>query len=115
MQTADLVGSMLSFQVNLVDDLAPNRPLETRILELIQKRQLKRFMIVGHVDNTSPTFSSFGGDMGRWLYDSDSTDGDWPPLVKAEVRKLSIDRKTGKWKCIWRLRPSDLGFADETV
>lgn len=114
-QTADIIGAALGFQVNAIDDLAPNRPLEDRILEMMSHGEVKRMLIVGHVDNTSPAFSNLGGDMGKCARDSDKSDGDWPDLVKGEVRRLRIDRKTGKWKCRWRLLPSDLGFPDETV
>jgi phosphohistidine phosphatase len=114
-QTADIIGAKLKVQVNIIDDLAPNRPLEDRVLELIKHRQVKRAMLVGHHDNTTPAFDNFGGDMGDSLTDDDDEDDfdDWPPLVKAELRKLRIDRDSGNWKCVWRVMPSSLGFSDD--
>jgi phosphohistidine phosphatase SixA len=111
-QTADLVGSILKIQVNLIDDLAPNRPLEDRLLELIAHKQVRRVMVVCHSDNTGPAFNNFGGDMGDWAIDGDES-GDWPVLMKAELRKLRVDRDSGSWDCLWRLLPSDLGFQDD--
>jgi phosphohistidine phosphatase SixA len=114
-QTADILGATMLFQVNVIDDIAPNRPLEDRLLEMMMHGEVKKVLLVGHVDNSSPAFSNLGGDMGKCARDTDQGDGDWPDLVKGEVRRIRIDRKTGKWKCRWRLLPSDLGFPDETV
>lgn len=96
--TADIVGSMLLVQVNIVDDMAPNRPLEERLLEFMGHKEQKRIMLVGHVDNTTPAFENFGGD--------------WEPLVMAEVRRVKIDRKSGEWTLKWGVKPSDLGLND---
>lgn len=98
-QTADIIGSFLMVQVNIVDDLAPNRPLEERLLEFMGHKEQKRIMIVGHVDNTTPAFNNLGS-------------GKWEPLVMGEVRRLKIDRKTGDWKLKWGVKPSDLGLED---
>lgn len=99
-QTADIYGKTLGIQVNAIDDLAPNRPLEDRILELMTHKEVKGFMILGHVDNTTPAFNNFGGD------------DDWDDLVMAEVRRVKIDRKTGAWKLRWSIKPSELGLKD---
>jgi phosphohistidine phosphatase SixA len=99
-QTADIYGKILGVQVNSIDDLSPNRPLEDRILELMTHKQVKGFMIVGHVDNTTPAFNNFGGDV------------DWDDLVMGEVRRVKIDRKTGAWKLKFQLKPSDIGLKD---
>jgi phosphohistidine phosphatase SixA len=116
-QTADMLGGILDFQVNVLDDLAPNRPLEDRLLELMAHDALRKFLIVCHVDNTTPAFENFGGDMGDCYRDGDEdtigSSGHWAPLVKGEVRRLKIDRKTGRWECRWRLLPSDVGFSDD--
>ena len=101
-QTADIIGSFLTVQVNVVDDLAPNRPLEERLLEFMGHKEQKRIMIVGHVDNSTPAFNDFGSSDGS----------DWKPLVMGEVRRLKIDRKTGEWALKWCVRPSDLGLKD---
>jgi phosphohistidine phosphatase SixA len=118
-QTADLLGGLLYFQVNVLDDLAPNRPLEDRILEIMGHKALRKFLIVGHVDNTTPAFENFGGDMGEcYRPDDEDTIGSsnhWAPLVKGEVRRIKIDRKTGRWTCKWRILPSDVGFPDEAT
>jgi len=86
-------------QVNTIDDLSPNRPLEDRILELMSHNDVKRIMIVGHVDNTTPAFSGM-------------SDNKWDDLVMGEVRRLNIDRKSGDWKIKWCLKPSDVGMKD---
>jgi phosphohistidine phosphatase SixA len=100
--TADIVGKALGIQVNIIDDLAPNRPLEDRVLELMGHDAMKRIMIVGHVDNTTPALDGFGSDDGS----------KWKDLVMAEVRRLKIDRKTGAWRVKWGVKPSDLGLED---
>ncbi len=131
-QTADIVGAIFGIGVDIVDDMAPNRPLDNRLLEFIGHGDLRRLMIVGHVDNTTPTFNRFGGKFRKSVRDSgddkliensqppasmaDNGDyfGDWPPLVMAEARRLRIDRKTGEWNVRCRVRPSDLGLTDYT-
>lgn len=106
-QTADIYGLAFSqstgdrVSVNSVGDFAPDRPLELGIAGLIGSDKLRRVMIVGHVDNTTPAFNTFADD-----------DGAWPDLVMAEVRRIEIDRKSCKWDLRWALRPSDLGLKD---
>lgn len=101
--TADLVGLLLGIQVNVIDDLSPNRPLEDRIVEIMGHGAVKRVMLVGHVDNTTPAFNNLAGDKNAW-----------DDLVMAEVRRLRINRKTGEWKLRWSVKPSDLGLRDRT-
>ena len=100
--TADIVGKLLGVQVNVVGDLSPNRPLDEGILSLIGRRDeaIKRVMIVGHVDNTTPAMRAFGGDQK------------WKSLVMAECRRVNISRKDGSWKLKWCVAPSDLGLKD---
>jgi phosphohistidine phosphatase len=100
-QTADIIGAALAVQVNIIDDLAPNRPIEDRLLELMGHTEIKRIMVVGHHDNLEPAFQNFGGD--------------FDPIAMGEVRRLKIDRRTGAWKEKWRVAPSDLGFQDMGV
>ncbi len=130
-QTADLYGKILGVRVNIIDDVAPNRPMDDRIVELMAHGDLRKFMIVGHHDNTTPAMNLFGGRMGKEKRDDDdklrkalgyedsstpgsdgTNKGDWVPLVMSEVRRLRMDRKTGQWKVRWRLRPSDIGLKD---
>jgi phosphohistidine phosphatase SixA len=108
-QTADIVAKTWNdlglagdnpYQVNVIDDLAPQRPLEPQVLDIIGFQDIKRVMLVGHKDNTTPMMQSFGGD------------AKWKDLVMAEVRRVRMDRKTGAWKLRWCLRPSDLGLKD---
>ena len=132
--TADIMGGILGIRVNVVDDLAPNRPLDDRLLELMSHGEVKRIMVVGHHDNTTPAFNNFGGKMGPEKRDDDDDlraalgyqdgttpgdagdnpdgDGDWVPLVMGEIRRLSIGRRSGKWKVRTRIRPSDIGLKD---
>lgn len=97
-QTADILGALLAVQVNVIDDLAPNRPLEDRLLELMGHSEMKRIMIVGHHDNMEPGFENLGGK--------------FDPIAMGEVRRLRIDRKTGDWSERWRAQPSEFGFED---
>ncbi len=117
-ETADIIGKRLAISVNVVGDIAPDRPIEDAILAFMSHKELKNFAIVGHVDNTTPAFEKFGGLMDDCVVEDDADYLDsgkkfWPPLVKAEVRRLKIKREFGFWRCQWRLRPSDLGFKDE--
>jgi phosphohistidine phosphatase SixA len=101
-QTADIVGKILKAQVNVIGDLSPIRPIDETILGLMSHGEIKRVMIVGHKDNVGPAMNNFG-----------SVDGDdWKDEVMAEVRRVRIDRDTGKWSLKWQLRPSDLGLRD---
>lgn len=97
-QTADIYGKAWKVQVNVIGDLAPNRPLERGIADLIGYDDLKRVMIVGHKDNTTPLMQSFGGD--------------WDDLAMAEVRRVEIDRGDCSWSLEFALRPSDIGRKD---
>lgn len=116
-ETADIVGKTLGIAVNVVGDMAPDRPIEDSILGFMKHDELKRFAIIGHHDNIDPAFNKFGGDMGDCLLKSDKdVDGVecfWPTLVKGEVRRLRIHREFGFWQCQWRLLPSDVGMKDE--
>lgn len=97
-QTADIVGKALGVKVDILGDLAPNIPLEETILNMIGADHLKRVMIVGHVDNTTPAFQAF------------ESKEKWEPLVRAEIRRLEIDRKDACWELKWCLCPADLGL-----
>lgn len=99
-QTADIVGKTLGVQVNVIGDLAPVRPLEGTISDLISSDSLKRVMIVGHKDNTTPAMNTLGGDVK------------WDDLVMAEVRRVEINRDTCEWKWKFRIRPSKFGLKD---
>ena len=98
--TADIVGKMLKLQVNVIGDLAPMRPLKPGILSLLSSGLIGRVLLVCHKDNTTPAFQDFKGD------------SDWTDLVMGEVRRVSMDRKTGSWCLKWSLKPSDVGYAD---
>lgn len=99
-QTADLVGKYFGVQVNVIGELAPQRPLEEGILSLLKHGEVKGVLLVGHVDNTTPAMNQFGGDV------------EWQPLVMAEVRRVEMDRKTGEWCLKWSIKPSYLGLVD---
>ena len=98
--TADIIGKELAVQVNVIGDLAPMRPIEDAILGLSAKGEQKRIMIVGHVDNTTPSMNNLGGDK------------DWKDLVMAEIRRVKLDRKSGAWCFRWGCKPSDVGCKD---
>lgn len=100
-ETADIFGKALGIAVNVVGDLSPDRPLEEGILQLIGHGEVKRIMLICHVDNTTPGFSNFGPDK-------------WDDLVMCEIRGIKIDRKSGQWKERFRILPSDLGLKDRT-
>jgi phosphohistidine phosphatase SixA len=94
------MGKRLGLRVSVVDDLSPDRPLEDRSLEMMGHGEVKRMLIVGHVDNTTPAMRNLGGDQK------------WKDLVMAEIRSVKIDRGDGGWKLRWSLKPSDLGLKD---
>ena len=98
--TADIYGKELGIQVNVIGDLAPMRPIEDAILGLAAKGEQKRVMIVGHVDNTTPSMNNLGGD------------SKWKDLVMAEVRRVRFDRDSGAWTLRWTVKPSDVGRKD---
>ena len=99
-QTADIVGKILGVQVNWIGDLSPMRPLEDQVIDLMSHGEVKRMMLVVHVDNSTPAMNNLGGDVK------------WDDLVMGEVRRVKIDRKSGAWKMKWQLKPSDLGLRD---
>lgn len=107
-ETGDIYGRALgeatgkAVRVSNVGDFAPDRPLEPGIAGLISTDGLKRVMIVGHVDNTSPCFNTFNAVNGD----------DWDDLVMGEVRLIEIDRKSLQWTELWRICPSDVGETD---
>jgi len=102
-QTADIIGKVLVVKVSIVDDLSPNRPLEDRILEMVGHGEVKRMMILGHVDNTTPAFNNFATGKQKW-----------DDLVMGEVRRLNFSRDDGCWVINWAVKPSDLGLKDYT-
>ena len=99
-QTADIIGKILGVGVNIVGDLSAQRPLENGIRDLISDSTAKRVMLVGHVDNTSPSLNKMGGDVK------------WKDLVMCEVRRVRMDRKSGEWVLRWSMKPSDIGRPD---
>lgn len=99
-QTADIYGKCFGVAVNIIGDLAPDRPLENFLADLLDHDHLTRIMLVGHVDNTTPLFKS-----------SPSKDK-WKPLVRGEVRRLKIDRDSLEWKLKFGIKPSDIGLSD---
>jgi len=102
LQTADIYGKYFGIRVTPMDDLAPDRPLANRILELMSNDDvIKRIMLVAHVDNTTPSMNKLGGDVK------------WEDLFMGEVRRVKIDRKTGEWRLKWGVKPSDLGFPNK--
>lgn len=115
-ETADILGKAFGVSVNIIGDLAPDRPLETEILSLLGHDRLKRIGIVVHSDNTGPAFDKFGGtmlDCARKGDDKITEDsGYWPMLKMAEARRLNIHREFGYWECAWRWCPSDSGLED---
>lgn len=105
-QTADILGKAFNLatgngmRVNVVGDLSPDRPLEPQLLNLMSNGEVKRAMVVCHVDNTTPGLNNLGGDQK------------WNDLVMCEVRRVQIDRKSGAWKLKWGIKPSDIGCKD---
>ena len=93
------VGKALGVQVNVIGDLSPVRPLENTIADLIGSDKLKRVMLLGHVDNTTPAMNSFDGP-------------GWDKLVMGEVRRVRINRDDCSWSLKWALKPSDIGRKD---
>lgn len=98
-QTADIVAKYFGLPNDPLGDLAPVRPLVPSIEELVSYGKLKRILLVGHVDNTTPAMRSLGDD-------------DWKDLVMAEVRRVKIDRDSLEWCLKWQLKPSDIGLKD---
>jgi phosphohistidine phosphatase SixA len=103
-QTSDIYGKAFGVGVNVIGDLAPQRPLTPTLQELLSikgEEKLKKAMLVGHVDNTTPA-----------MLDLDTDGEGWDDLVMGEVRRLRIDRKTLEWDIRWCVKPSDLGMKD---
>jgi phosphohistidine phosphatase SixA len=100
LETADIFGKVLDVRVDVLDELAPNFPIADTIARLAEDSEMHRLMIVGHVDNTTPAMEQLGSD------------DEWPNLLKSEVRRVKIDRKTGEWKLRWQLLPSDVAMPD---
>lgn len=98
--TADIFGKILGVGVNVIGELSAQRPLENGIRDLISDNTAKRFMLVGHVDNTTPSLNNMGGDVK------------WKDLVMCEVRRVRMDRKSGEWVLRWGMKPSDIGRPD---
>ena len=105
---ADIFGKAFALatgsgiRVNTIGDLSPDRPLEPSLLNLMSKGELKRAMLVCHMDNTSPGMNNLGGDQK------------WKDLLMCEVRRVKIDRKSGQWKLKWGIKASDIGLKDYT-
>ncbi len=100
-ETSDIYGKTWGVQVNVVGEMAPVRPLTNSIADLLQApEKLKRVLLVGHVDNTTPAM--------RELEDGDK----WKPLVMGEVRRVTMSRSDLCWTLKWQIRPSDLGLKD---
>lgn len=98
--TADIYGRVFGIQVNVIGDMAPVRPLEDAIATLIGSDKLKRVMLVGHVDNTTPAMQTF------------ESNDKWKDLVMGEVRRVNISRKDCSWSLKWGIKPSDIGRKD---
>jgi len=105
-QTASIYGRVLDVNVASLGDLAPIRPLAPAISNLVQTKdseRLRRVMLVGHVDNTTPAMNDLGGDVK------------WAKLVMGEVRRVEIDRDDLGWELRWSLKPSDIGRPDHAT
>jgi len=102
MQTAQIYGKVLGAGVSMVSALAPLQPLTSVLADFVQttgRERMKRVMLVGHVDNTTPTMR-------------DLDDGEWEDLVMGEVRRVEMSRDDLSWELRWTLKPSDLGLVD---
>lgn len=86
--------------VNAVGDFAPDRSIVPGIGDIAGYKRAKRVMVVGHVDNTGPGMNELGGDEK------------WRDLVKGEIRLVKLNRKSLRWREVWCIKPSDLGFDD---
>ena len=101
-QTAMIYGKILGVSVSVVSACAPQQPLTAFIASLVQTKgqeKVKRPMILGHVDNMTPTMRDLG-------------DGGWEPMVMGEVRRVKMSRSDLSWTLQWSLKPSDLGLVD---
>lgn len=98
--SADIYGKYFGIQVEVIDDFSPMRPLQPGLENIVGFERMKRVLIVGHVDNTTPCFEK--------LDDRDK----WKDLVMGELRRVEINRKTLEWRLKWSIKPSDLGLKD---
>ena len=100
--TAFIYGKIFACPVVVKTALGPVAPLTDELSSWVQtkgREKLKRLMIVGHKDNTTPTMR-------------DLDDGDWNDLVMGEVRRVEISRADLSWKLKWMIQPSMLGLKD---
>lgn len=103
--TAFIYGKTLRCPVVIKTAIGPVAPLTSELSSWVQtkgREKLKRLMIVGHKDNTTPTMQ-------------DLDDGDWDDLVMGEVRRVNISRKDLSWTLKWAIKPSDLGLKDRKL
>lgn len=100
--TAMIYGKILGCPCSVKSDLGPIAPLTDALSSWVKtkgREKLKRLMIVGHVDNITPTMN-------------DIDDASWDKEVMGEVRRISISRKDFEWSIKWAIKPSDLGLRD---
>jgi len=100
-ETADAIGTILKIPVDVIDELAPHAPVYSMVKRFAGDDNISRAMLVGHSDNFNALYAQLTGD-------DDADD-----FVKAEVRRLKLDRDTLEAKLKWQLRPSDLGLRDQ--
>jgi phosphohistidine phosphatase SixA len=100
LQTADIVGKILSVSVQSLDDLGPNMPLKRLITAFARDDQSSRVMLVGHHDNFEPMIEALGGGKSSDLF------------VTAEVRRYRLDRDNETLDERWRCTPSDVGMTN---
>ena len=102
--TADIYGRILGVSNVLnLGDLGPWRPLTPSLTNLVSVKgaeRMRRLMLVGHVDNTTPAMQDL------------ATKEKWKPLVMGEMRRVEIDRDSLEWSLQWGIKPSDLGLKD---
>jgi phosphohistidine phosphatase SixA len=98
-ETADVIGKILKIPVDLIDEIAPHAPIRALVERIAQDENIRAPMLVAHSDNLEPLFENLTGE---------DEDG----FVKAEVRRLKIDRDSLEGNYKWRLLPSDLGLRD---
>ena len=99
-ETAYIYGKAFGVNVAVIGDLAPIRPLTDGLFSLMgSKEKIGRVMLVGHRDNTEPLFNDLDGPK-------------FGKIMMGEVKRLTIDRKTGAFDLKWCIKPSDVGFPD---
>lgn len=100
-QTADIFGKAFRCNVDIIDELGPHAAVKALLARIADEDEdIARAMIVGHTDNLSPLYRDITGD-------DDAED-----FVKAEVRRVKLDRESLEAEEKWRLMPSDLGLRD---